>query len=75
MMMAAGTCIKRVREEKGISRYRLAKDSGISYSHLTAIEDNKHSPSLEVVRKIASGLGVTVSELLREIDKTSIVND
>lgn len=61
-----GTRITKLREQKGITRYRLAVSSGVSFSYIAALEENKHSPSLEVLEKVASGLEVSVSQLLEE---------
>ncbi|MFC3768334.1 helix-turn-helix domain-containing protein [Paenibacillus sp. GCM10012303] len=66
MVKDIGTRISGLREAKKITRYRLAVSSGVSYSYLVALEENKHSPSLEMIEKIASGLGTTVSKLLEE---------
>lgn len=64
MTESIGTRITQLRTAKGWSRYKLAKKSGLSFSYLTALEEDKHSPSLDVVAKIASGLEVTITELL-----------
>jgi transcriptional regulator with XRE-family HTH domain len=66
MSQAIGSRITQLRERREWSRYRLAKQSGLSFSYLTALEENKHSPSLDVLEKIATGFEIHVSELLRE---------
>ncbi|MGG4035871.1 helix-turn-helix transcriptional regulator [Paenibacillus cisolokensis] len=65
-MVSIGSRITKLREEKGLTRYRLAIKSGISFSYMSAIEEGKHSPSLDVVEKVASGLGIKLSELFQE---------
>lgn len=61
-----GLVITRLRKERGMTRYRLARESGVSYSYLVGIEEGKHSPSMNIALKIAAALGVTVAELIGE---------
>jgi transcriptional regulator with XRE-family HTH domain len=58
--------IVKLREERKWSRYRLAKRSGLSFSYLAALEEGKHSPSLEVLAKIATGLEIDLVDLIKE---------
>lgn len=48
----------------GLSRYKLAKRSGVSYKLLWEYEKGKRDPSLATLRKIAKALGVTVQEVV-----------
>lgn len=70
-----GTKITEIRENQGMTRYRLALNSGISFSYLTALEKNDHSPSIEILQKVALALGVTVSELIDETRKECLKNE
>lgn len=46
--------IKDIREEKEISLYQLSKMTGISYSYLFDLENNrKDNPTLKVLHKIS----------------------
>lgn len=66
MTKVIGIRITKLREERGWSRYRLSKQSGVSYSYLTALEEGDHSPSLDVLEKIAVGLEIELVDLLKE---------
>lgn len=66
MTRIIGIRITKLREKRGWTRYRLAKQSGVSYSYLTALEEGDHSPSLDVLEKIASGLEIELVDLLKE---------
>lgn len=55
--------IKKVRQKQSISRYRLAKDTGLTYKAVLAIE-NGGDLKLSTLYKIAAALGVSASELL-----------
>lgn len=59
-----GTIIAKLRKSKGLNRYRLAKNSRVSQSHLTRIEDGrvKH-PTFAVMIAIADALDVSLDEL------------
>lgn len=69
-----GKNITKLREERGWSRYRLAVNSGVSFSYINALEENEHSPSIEVLDKIAFGLGVELFQLIEIVDEGEIIN-
>ena len=48
----------------GLSRFELAKRSGVNYKLLWEYEKEKRDPSLATLRKIAKALGVTVREVV-----------
>ena len=53
--------VKQIRENLGISKYRVVKDTGISMSTLIAIEKGK-DVRVSTLYKIAKALGVDVKE-------------
>lgn len=56
--------IKNVREAKNITLYRLMKLTGLSYSYLSELENNKvFNPSLKTMYTIANALNVKVDDL------------
>ncbi|MDC4242139.1 MULTISPECIES: helix-turn-helix domain-containing protein [Clostridium] len=62
-----GSKIAEIRNSKGISLSKLARDAGISKGYLSNIENGiKENPSVELLEKIASALGVNVSDLFDE---------
>ncbi|WP_373871457.1 MULTISPECIES: helix-turn-helix domain-containing protein [Paenibacillus] len=40
------------------------KKSRVSYSYLTALEENKHSPSFEILEKLAIGLDIPLTQFV-----------
>lgn len=56
--------VKKVRISKGLSRYKVSKDSGIWYKSLCEIEDNKTDVKLSTLRKIAAAMNCEVSDLV-----------
>jgi transcriptional regulator with XRE-family HTH domain len=57
--------LRRLREERGLTWYRLAKLSGITKEGLAKLEQPGSDPKLSTLRKLAAALGVTVEELVR----------
>jgi transcriptional regulator with XRE-family HTH domain len=57
--------VRRLREAKGLSLRDLAKQTGVSAPMLSQVERGETSPTLQVAAKIASGLDLTLSQLLR----------
>lgn len=66
--MNLGNNIKKLRRFKRITSTNLAQTVGISQAYLSEIENNKKTPTIEVLQKIANILNVTVSDLLDETD-------
>lgn len=60
-----GNKIKGIREEKGISQYRLAQLTGINRSTIKRYEENSIKKiSLDNLIKICDALGVDVKEII-----------
>lgn len=64
--MNLGKKISTTRKLNNITATDLAKSIGISQSYLSEIENNKKTPNIEIIIKIAQNLNLTVSELLGE---------
>jgi XRE family transcriptional regulator, regulator of sulfur utilization len=62
---AAGARIRALREAMGFSLRDLAERSGVSAPMLSQVERGETSPTLAVAEKIAGGLELTLSQLLR----------
>ena len=67
--MRLGQAIIKLADERKISKYRIAKNSGLPQATLNEIANGKNqNPTLLTVMKIAEGIGVTVSFLLKEAE-------
>jgi XRE family transcriptional regulator, regulator of sulfur utilization len=62
---AVGTRVKALREAMGLSLRDLAERTGVSAPMLSQVERGETSPTLAVAAKIAAGLDLTLSQLLR----------
>lgn len=64
-LKALGLSIRKIRDAKGVSLYRLAKDIKKTPSDLLRIEKGEVSMSLYYLKEIAEGLGVELEELVK----------
>jgi putative transcriptional regulator len=58
--------VREERERQGLSKYALAEKSGISQQMIGYIERGMRSPSLEILLRLSSGLGLELPDLLRK---------
>lgn len=61
--------LKKLREERGLSKYALAKKAGVVKSTLINIEQEKYNikqAKYETLERIANALGVSIDELVNE---------
>lgn len=61
-----GPLLRRLRRRSGQTLQQLAESSGVSRAMLSSVERGDKNPTLPVLAGIASGLGVTISELMGE---------
>jgi transcriptional regulator with XRE-family HTH domain len=67
--------LRSEREKSGLSLSRLAEETGLSKTYLLRLEtDENVNPSLDVLRRVAEALDVTVADLIG-IPPTRVVSD
>lgn len=59
-----GAVLRERREAAGISQEQLADRAGLHRTYVSLIERGKRTASIEVVRKVAAALGVSMTELI-----------
>lgn len=59
--------IRKYRDIKKLTQEELAHESGVRLNHFGKIERGTINPSITTIIKIARGLGISVSELLKGI--------
>lgn len=57
-----GARLKRLRTAVGLSQRQLAERAGVPHAQISIIEQNKSSPSIASLRKILSGLNLSMAE-------------
>jgi transcriptional regulator with XRE-family HTH domain len=70
---ALGTRLRALREGMGLSLRDLAERSGVSAPMLSQVERGETSPTLQVASRIAAGLDLRLSQLLR-LDEAGAVS-
>lgn len=60
-----GQAVRAFRLEIGLSQEALADEAGIDRSYMGGIERGEHNLALINIRKVASALNLTVSELMK----------
>ena len=70
---AVGPRIKALREAEGLSLRDLAERSGVSAPMLSQVERGETSPTLQIAARIAAGLELRLSQLLR-LDEDGVVS-
>ena len=62
-MVFVGGRIKQCRGEAKLTQKELAEKAGLPQSHISRLENCKHSPSAMTLKKIADALGIPTSNL------------
>jgi transcriptional regulator with XRE-family HTH domain len=63
-MVTIGSRLRRLRQERSITQSQLAKLIGVRQSHISKIENNRSSVSIETLEKIANALGVSPGKFI-----------
>lgn len=63
-----GKCIRELRTDKtGLSQEKFALKIGMDRTYFASVENGKRNISIVNIKKIADGLGVTLSELFENL--------
>jgi len=66
--MNYGIKIKELRKQAGMTQDELSNKSGISQEHISRLENGKFTFNVKTADKLATALGVTLNDLMREIE-------
>ena len=72
ILVAFGNSIRRLRLEKGLTQRELAKRSGLDVTYISGIERGVRNPSLKSLESVAMGLGCSISETCKDLDKIDL---
>ncbi|MBM3329568.1 MAG: helix-turn-helix transcriptional regulator [Calditrichaeota bacterium] len=64
-----GERLRQLRRDKGLSQAELADRAGINRSYLSVLENEHSSPTMDVVERLAQGLGVVIWDLISVADE------
>jgi transcriptional regulator with XRE-family HTH domain len=65
LYISLGKVILQRRKDLGLSQEQLAKRSNVDRAFLSAVERGKRQPSFGTVSKVASGLDIRYSQLIK----------
>jgi transcriptional regulator with XRE-family HTH domain len=68
-----GAHVHRLRRSHGLGLAALAEATGVSASMLSAIERAEKAPTVVVLSKIADGLGMTLAQLLADVEPDRVI--
>jgi transcriptional regulator with XRE-family HTH domain len=69
VLTALGKRMRELRAKQKFSQEAFADHCGLHRTAMSLIERGKRVPSLRTLLTISSGFGITLSELLRGVDK------
>ncbi len=69
LMEAISNVLERLRTDAGFSKRKLAAISGIDRVYLLQVEQGKYRPTINFMFLLAKGLGISVSELVTQIEE------
>lgn len=67
--------IKSLCEARSWTAYRLAKESGITYSTLCTMLHKANAPSIPTLIRICNGLGISLSEFFDEANDATALTE
>lgn len=69
IQIALGLVSKELRNQIGLSQEKFALKIGMDRTYYASVESGKRNISLANIEKIATGLGVTLTELFSQIER------
>jgi transcriptional regulator with XRE-family HTH domain len=69
VLMALGKRMKELRAKQGFSQEAFADHCGLHRTAISLIERGKRVPSVTTLLRISGGFGISLSELLRGVDR------
>lgn len=67
--------IEKLRNERNWSKYKLAEESMLTYSTLSAIYARETPPKLEILEMICNAFGITLAQFFSEGEPTETVTE
>lgn len=64
-----GEELRKARLDAGMSQEKVALEAGVDRSYLSELENNKWSPTVEMLYRICDALGVAASDILARVER------
>ncbi len=69
LLKTFGRSVRSLRKQRGLSQEELAEACGLSRNYISDIERGVRNPGLLVLAGLARALGVSLGELIEEIER------
>ena len=69
LLEAFSRTLRKARGDAGLSQEELAHRAGKSIRYISLLEGQKHNPSLATLKSLCAGLGITMTDFIREIER------
>lgn len=73
--MEIGKKIRKLREDRDMSMYRLTQITGVSGQHIKGIEEGTRQPTIETLQRLATALGTSLAEIFNEDMQSSYLSE
>lgn len=64
--MEVGKKLRKLREDKNMSMYRLTQITGVSGHHIKGIEEGTRQPTIETLSRLTIALGSSLAEIFND---------
>lgn len=64
--MEIGKKMRKLREERNMSMYRLTQITGVAGQHIRGIEEGTRQPTIDTLQRLTVALGSSLAELFSE---------
>ena len=68
--MKLGEKLKKLRDDRGMSMYRLTQMTGVSGHHIKGIEQGTRQPTIETLNKLVNALGSSLADIFSDYDNS-----
>ena len=68
--LAFARILRKLRKDRKLTQEQLAEISSVDYKYLQKLESqNPSSPTLQILKKLAKGLNMPLTELIKQIEE------
>lgn len=64
--MEIGKKLRKLREDRNMSMYRLTQITGVSGHHIKGIEEGTRQPTVETLQRLTAALGASLAEIFND---------
>ena len=72
ILVSFGNSIRKLRAKKNLTQRELARRAGLDVTYISGIERGVRNPSLKSLESVAKGLGCSISETCKDLDKLDL---